>query len=381
MNIAVISYYSPIQIINEYSGGKGGGMGVYSLKLALELARQNNSVTLFKGSDSEREEILSQNLRIRQLETVKLPPFARVPPTLMKEIMKETYDLIHIHQLSTSFAFLSCLAGKFKRTPSVVTDHGGGEKLMGADHLVAKLSGAFAAVSKFSLRSLLRMAPKKKSEIIYGGVDQDLFHPNYDVEKLRSDLNLNGSGVILSVGRILPHKGIDVLVRALHLLPPNVKLLVVGSICDFDYFHYLIRLSQKCRNRIVFLGEIHEKKLPQFYNLCDVFVQPSVRFDYKGRYYSCPELLALTKLEAMACGKPVVVSDVGGLPELVNNGGNGYIVKSGDEKELAQRILQLLEDHETRRRMGSEGSSIIRTNYTWESVARRFMSFCNCLVE
>lgn len=380
MNIAIISYYHPLRKIEPSSGSKGGGMGVFSLNLSIELARQGNMVTLVLGSDDNRKQSLSANLNIEYVKTIKFPFDTRIPQALFKKLAQSSYDVIHVHQFFTSFSFISCVAGRLRKVPCIVTDHGGGENIWRAIHVpLARSVNAFAAVSEFSLRSLLRLGPsmcaRKNSRVVYGGVDPTLFHPDYNVEHLKQELDLDRSRVILAVGRLLPQKGVDVLIRALGLLPSDTRLLVVGAVYDREYFRYLVTLSEKMfPRRVIFLGEVEAEKLAELYNICDVFVQSSVYYDYKGRHHPLPELLGLTKLEAMACRKPVIVSDVGGLPELIVDGKNGYVFSAGDKKELAQKLHYLLENDEARKKIGQEGFSLVNSKFTWKAVAKRVIN-------
>lgn len=378
MKIAVVSSYNPFHSINRFIGGAE----VYSLNLSIKLAKFKNEVTLFIGSESTGDYIINDNLRIKYVRTVRLPFGSRIPLNFVQNLISNSYDIIHVHQLFTTFNLLSCFTGKLRNTPTVLTDHGGGWKVLAAlPHICAKFPDAFAAVSNFSLQWLIRFAIGKKSTIVYGGVNVDFFHPKYNVDKLRQDFDLDGFHVVLCVGRLLSHKGIDVLIRAFRFLPSNTKLLVVGPIQDYGYYDYLrILVDKNCPERVIFTGEVHPKKLPEFYNVCDMFVQPSVYRDYRGDYHRFPELLGLTKLEAMACRKPVIVSDVGGLPELIANGKNGYVVKAGDEKELAERINDILINEKNGRKMGREGLALVRKHYTWDSIAERVLDSYNSLI-
>lgn len=377
MKIAVVASYNPFRPINRFVGGAE----VYSLNLSMKLAELNNDVTLFIGSRYAGDFNLSHNLKIKYLKTIRVPLGSRVPLKLVKGLTSNSYDVIHVHQLFTVFNLLSCFTGKLRNISTVLTDHGGGWKLLAAvPHFCARFPNAFAAVSNFSLRRLVGFATGKKSTIIYGGVNIDLFHPKYNVNKLKQDLNLDGFYVILCVGRLLSHKGVDVLIRALRFLPSNTKLLVVGPIQDYSYYEYMKKLVDiNCPGRVIFTGEVSPKRLPEFYNVCDVFAQPSVYYDYLGNYHPSSELLGLTKLEAMACGKPVIVSDVGGLPELIVNGKNGYVVKAGDEEKLAATITSILNE-ENGRKIGREGLTLVRKHYTWDSVAKRTLESYNSLI-
>ena len=125
-----------------------------------------------------------------------------------------------------------------------------------------------------------------------------------------------------------------------------------------------------CPKRVLFTGIVSTNMLPKFYNACDIFVLPSVYHDYSGNYHRFSELLGLVKFEAMACGKPVVVSDVGGLPEQITNGKNGYVAKAGNEFQLAKAINNLLADDTLRKIMGRAGLELVQRKFTWHNIAK-----------
>jgi phosphatidylinositol alpha-1,6-mannosyltransferase len=212
------------------------------------------------------------------------------------------------------------------------------------------------------------------SSVVYGGVDTSIFHPNLEVEQLKQELNLAECDVVLYVGRVMPHKGIETLIKALPSLPRDTKLLIVGPIVDREYYEYLSTLANKANpENVLFTGSVKTQELAKYYNVCDVFVQPSTYYDYRGRYHRFPELLGLTKFEAMACGKPVIVSNVGGLPEQVINGKNGYVIRAGDETKLGEVANILLADRKLNRDIGREGLKLVKERFTWRAVAQHVL--------
>lgn len=128
------------------------------------------------------------------------------------------------------------------------------------------------------------------------------------------------------------------------------------------------------------MGQIHSHELPDYYNVCDVFIQPSLYLDYVGRYHRLSELLGLSKFEAMACGKPVVVSKVGGLPEKIVDGKNGYTIGPGNGKELADCVTELLVDKNLRRKVGENALSTVERELTWSKVASDVLDFYEFLI-
>lgn len=371
MKIAVIS--PSIPSLNSYKGMLGGGEN-YVFELSKSIAQKGNEITLFTTSKNETIDFsFSNNLKIKyyKLSYGKDANFLSID--LMREILTNKFDILHIHQLSTINSLCSNLCGKLSKIPVVVTDHGGGWELLNSiPFFTTQLPDLIAAVSYFSLKTLLRFVPQKKSLILYGGVNTNIFKNIKQVNDIRNKYNLKDSRIILFVGRLLPVKGVDLLIRTLPELPKDVKLLIVGRIFDEQYFDFIKNLIPfRLQDRVVFTGSVELDELPYLFNLCDVYVQPSVHFDYSGHYHRVPELLGLAKLEAMACGKPVVVSDVGGLPENIIDGWNGRIFKASDKKELLKALIEILNNESLKKQMGKNGQNLVRTKYTWNAVAER----------
>jgi glycosyltransferase involved in cell wall biosynthesis len=363
-----------------------GGAESYSLNLAKALSQSKHSITLFVNSGEPKAGTseFDEKLEISYLKSEVLPvdPGNPISLSLIRALTTEKFDIIHAHQMYSFFNIFSSLIGWTKRVPTVLTDHGGGWRLAALPQICANVPSAFAAVSEFSLQRMLHFAPKKRnrSRVVYGGVNTKVFHLSPKNNDLREQLNLADNPVVLVLGRVLPHKGIEVVIKALHLMPKNTRLLIVGQILDREYFRYLEELVNKdIDGRVTFVGEVKSQELPDYYNLCDVYVQPSLYFDYNGRYYRVSELLGLAKFEAMACGKPVLVSKVGGLPEKIVNGENGYIFEPGNEKELAQYVTDLLTDEPLRKKIGAKALTTIQKELTWNKIASSVLEFYNDL--
>jgi glycosyltransferase involved in cell wall biosynthesis len=198
--------------------------------------------------------------------------------------------------------------------------------------------------------------------VIYGGADPVRYAP--DPSEVRDG--------VLFVGRLTPHKGVDVLLRA---LPPDTRLRIVGSTGhdsrppERDYPSLLAQLA---RDRDVqFLGALADRELPRAYRSARVMVLPSVERTCYGRPVRVSELLGLSLLEAMASATPVVASRVGGVPEVVRDGETGFLVPPGDVQALRDALERVLGDPELATRLGVRAREDARNRFTWDQVARR----------
>ncbi|MCD6358090.1 MAG: glycosyltransferase family 4 protein [Thermoproteales archaeon] len=162
------------------------------------------------------------------------------------------------------------------------------------------------------------------------------------------------------MGRLVYRKGLTVLLKALSLLKDlDLTLVVVGEGPLRPSAEALAR-RLAIEDRVMFLGSINEWELPGVYRSADVVAVPSL--------YG--EAFGIVALEAMATGRPVVASRVGGLSELVIGGETGVLVPPGDPEALAEALRTLYEDEELRAQMGRRGRARILELYDWRVVIR-----------
>ena len=192
--------------------------------------------------------------------------------------------------------------------------------------------------------------------MVYGGIDPSRFTPG----AARTQ-----AGGVLFVGRVLPHKGIDYLIQAIE---PPLCLTVAGRQCLDQYSQRLRALAGG--RPVRFLTDVTDEQLVDLYRSAMVTVLPSVHTTSDGARSDVPELLGLVVLESLACGTPVVVSDVASLPELVEDGVTGFIVPPNDPAAIRDRLRYLLAHPAEAARMGVEGRARVLERFTWDAVAR-----------
>jgi alpha-maltose-1-phosphate synthase len=271
-------------------------------------------------------------------------------------------DVVHVHHLRSVPSRISALAGAFRHTPVVVTDHG----LAGGDWfgVLPRLFDRFLTVSQYS--SDVLGSPPDRTTVVYGGADPDRFAPAADE---------NERDGVLFVGRLTPHKGVD---RAIEALPDGARLVIAGTgghDRDPPEREYPARLRRLAADKDVdFLGAVADRDLTELYRRAAVVVVPSVQRTCYGRDVAVSELLGLSTLEAMASGTPVVASRVGGLAEVVVDGVTGYLVEPGDVDALRNRLRLLLDDPEHTRRLGAAARARVVDRFTWRACAQRCLA-------
>jgi D-inositol-3-phosphate glycosyltransferase len=205
-------------------------------------------------------------------------------------------------------------------------------------------------------------AATQKIGVVPCGVNLELFN-KVDRMGARDKLGLNGQKVALFVGRIDSLKGIDKLMMAMAILKRRQpRLLVIGgdehSRCEMARLDTLGR-ELGIGTTVSFLGAVPQERLPLYYNAADVCVVPS--------YY---ETFGLVALESLACGTPVVASDVGATSSIIRNGETGYLVADNEPGKLADKISRLLwPNDESGYDKGSIRESVM--TYGWPGIARR----------
>lgn len=270
-------------------------------------------------------------------------------------------DVVHVHQAFTRYGETAALAGRIFGRVVCVTDHGGTTSTFGRRLGLVDLADAAVAYSRFGAAALGSAAPVT---VIEGGVDATFFAPVTSGPRDR----------IVYAGRIMAHKGIDVLLRA---SPPGVNVTVVGTVIEPEYFALLHELA--ATRDVTFVHDANDDALREQYSRAIAVVLPSVHVDVYGRVHPFPELMGLTALEGMACGAPAVVMRTGGLPEYVEDGTTGFVVES--EAELRERLQLLVSDRTRAASMGEAARARVVTRWDITHAAATLLSLYQRLLE
>lgn len=348
MRVAVVY---PIEFGDE---GHVGGGERYALELARALAHKVEARLVTFGA--RRESRLEAGLRIETFPRLWLARGRLNNPanpafiTALRDV-----DVVHCvawHVIPTDLAVLFArLTGK----RVFVTDVGGGADVSLARFLpIGGLVHRFLFLSEYA-RSLFP-GFSERSAVIYGGANTAMFRPENGPRERK----------VVFVGRVMRVKGIEYAIEA---VPPNVPLTVIGRPYDLGYFE---ELKVRSSNRdVTFVTDADDQRIARELRSSRLAIFPSVRTAGFSGGGSPAETLALVLLEAMACGTPVVCTDVGPQTELVDDGSTGFIVPPGDAGALRERVSLLLNDPELAHRMGVRGREVASERFTWSSTAER----------
>ncbi len=404
MNIAMLSYHTcPLATL----GGKDtGGMNVYVHELTRYLGQAGIHVDVFTRSQDEHVPHVLHDLgygnRVVHIPAGPEHPFPKqelvhyIPDFVdgirhFAQLKGIHYDLVHSHywmsgiaaeQLKNEwqipmvhmFHTLVMMKNRIARSPEEMEGayrlDGEKQVLRAADQIIV------ATLAEKSQLEFLYKANTRKLTIIPPGVDTSRFYP-IPQDEAKAVIGVpENERMILYVGRIEPLKGIDTLLRAISSMQHEREetcspfyLVVIGGDPDAtqqDMNSEMTRLQILAhdlgiKDVVFFLGKRSQDSLPYYYSAADVVVVPS--------HY---ESFGMVALEAMACGTPVVASQVGGLAFLVQDAVTGFVIPDGEPDMLGNRLARLICDADLRERLGCEGARVAQS-YSWEKISQQII--------
>ncbi len=212
---------------------------------------------------------------------------------------------------------------------------------------------AVLGVSRHALETALPKGYSGIRQVAYNGVDHHLFHPHHG--EVRDAWGLER--MVLCVARFVPQKGLEYLIDAMQGLDATLVLVGRGP----EEKELKKRARKKSVRAFFVTQEIGEKTLSDYYAACDVFALPSII-----------EPFGVVLAEAMASGKPVVASHVGGIPEIVTSGKEGFLVPAKNPGALRSKIRFLLDNPKKAKSMGEAGRKLALTKFTWDQTAQAY---------
>ncbi len=366
-----------------------GGAGTYAILLARELSKSDeiHVFTTIRGDDQgsskkQIEEYFKGHVTIHVLSTAKDRFFynaiyqlnvARQLPTLLE---KEKFDIIHSNHahmpdlglklrkvrgnsITTVHTTMSSQFQGIKQSEGYIDHMDGSERMVRfgypflsvVERYYLNQTGNMIFVSDFIRKDVERILGKAppRGMVVRNGVDLNRFG---DASQSRTDSKrLN----IMYCGRLLALKGLNNLMEAfatVHKANPQTHLTLVGG-GDAVQWSETARSSGVPDGAITFMGQKKYEDMPGIINQADIFVLPSIS-----------ESMPLSLLEAMACGRACVASRVGGIPEIITHGENGFLTLPCDSVGLADRLNRLVADPKLRARFGSKARERIANNFS-----------------
>ncbi|MFC2071536.1 glycosyltransferase [Chloroflexota bacterium] len=287
----------------------------------------------------------------------------RVLFRLVRLLRKQEIEILHL--LSPYAGIVGRLAARLAGVKTIVyTEHSTleNQNTLGriGNILTYPLNNATIGVSQAVLRSVLRWQLVRRGtfQTIHNGIDLDALEPNrVSPDQIKKSLGIDPlHWVVGNVANLRPAKGHMYFLQAARLVLnqyPEVTFVIVGRETVKGYLRQLEELAEQLgiRNRILFTG--FRPDAIQITSAFDVFVLSSL---WEG--------FGIVLLEAMALGKPVIGTRVGGIPEVIEDGVNGYLVEPRNPQQLAEKVVQLLVDEAWRSKMGQKGLQRVRDKFS-----------------
>lgn len=274
---------------------------------------------------------------------------------------RDPFHVIHAYYV-TRPSFVAVFAARLLGVPSVVSARGNDLDRTVLDpskaaHTLYALQHATAVTA--NSRDLARKAEAlgvgRGVTLIPNGVDAEHFHPQEPSAELRNSLGFSDRPIIGFVGEARAKKGLAHLLLAYGAIAErtNAALLFLGGVRKNDRSTLDVFRAQHPSLPIVVVEDVSPTQLPPYYALIDVLTMPSLR-----------DGLPNALLEGMACGRAVVATDAGGMPDVLRHGENAHMIEAGDVEGLAAGMSQLVLDHALRSRYGSAARATVLERFT-----------------
>jgi glycosyltransferase involved in cell wall biosynthesis len=343
--VQVSPYYSPHH----------GGVESFVRDISEEMVKRGHEVTVLT---SHFDRTLPAEENFRNLRILRVPlrgTFFRTPfPKKLTRYLETESDIIHSHTPPPSFAYITASRRYVGGGAKVVTYHCdsdipsrflspfirmvdrrmSGRIIRGADRVIVTTETyASTSLNTWNIRP----------EIVPVSANTRRFFPDpEDRIRTRRRLSIDRYNVVLFVGRLVRHKGVQYLARAMEFLPDDHRLLIVG---DGEYAPSIRRYIRihSLDSRVKMIGDVPDAVLPSIYRASDVLVVPST---------SRLEAFGISAIEAMASGTPVIVSDIPGVREIISDGVQGLRAEPMNPADIALKIRRITSDRAGREEMG-----------------------------
>ena len=375
-----------------------GGTGSYVFYLSRELIKNGYDINIVTGGTKASDIIINPQLSVNFLKIPKTPiiksflfagtsyrKLNAIRNTVKPDITHVNLPLVPDFAVPPNFgrALISTVHSTWKGEAEAIRGEpysrlNSNEKFLVSfnwflrifERKMIERSSRLIAVSDFTRKELTQYydVPESKIRVIHNGVDTVKFHPTVDKRKVKAELGFNPDDIaIVSVGRLYARKGLFTLIESMPAVVKrfgNAKFIISGK-GQKDEMQKLIShaLELGVRDNIVFTGYFPDAKLPKLYQAADVFA-------FSTFYEHHP----FAVLEALSTGLPVVTTKVGGIPETITDGKDGFMCEPFRPKQFSDKILYLLEHYAEAQEMAVSARRTILKRFDWRIVVEKAMA-------
>lgn len=346
-----------------------GGVEKYALNLSQELIKRGHSVKVVCANEPESDLTEIDGINVQRLNYIGKISNTNITLGLFFALLKENFDIIHTHFPSPWSADISMIISFLKRKPLILTYHN--------DAITAGKLGVLTAVyNRVFLKLLLKGSAKilitqpeyvnrskylqkykNKIEVIPNGIDTKIYFQK-NINKIPNQI------FFLSIlDKHHTYKGLDCLIKAIKIVRtkiPDIRLIVGGSGDMVKNYKFLAKKLELEKN-IEFRGFIESNKLVDLYNQSELFVLPSTGIQ---------EGFGIVLLEALACGTPVIATNIVGIAKEIKDNKCGIIIPCNDDKKLAQAIIRIIKNINLQKKMIIKGKLLIQDKYDWNKIVK-----------
>ncbi|MEH6907445.1 N-acetyl-alpha-D-glucosaminyl L-malate synthase BshA [Neobacillus drentensis] len=352
-----------------------GGSGVVATELGKMLAEKGHEIHFISSSIPFRLNKMYHNIYYHQVEVnqysvFQYPPYDIALASKMAEVAnREKLDLLHVHY-AIPHAVCAILAKQMcdREIKIVTTLHGTDITVLGYDPSLTdaikfgiEKSDAVTAVSKALVDQTYELInPDKQIKTVYNFIDDRIYQKS-DAHALKAEFEIKeDEKVIIHVSNFRPVKRVQDVVKSFAKIASVMpaKLLLVGDGPEMTIVCKLVR-KLGLDSQVIFLGK--QESLEELYSISDLMLLLSEK-----------ESFGLVALEAMACGVPCVGTNVGGLPEVINHGVNGFICEVGNIEEISSKALAILNDKNIHKQFSNHSIETAKTKFNADQIVEQY---------
>lgn len=343
-----------------------GGTEQVAFYEASELAKRGYNVKVVCANEPAVGDSVIQGVSIQRISYIGKIANTNITLSLSEVLLKEDFDIIHTHLPHPWSADISAWVSLVKNKPLFLTYHnditGRGinkniasfYNLTALKFLLRKACRIFITHKRYLTISAFLSPFADKVVVSPPGVDTDKFKP------LKIDNKVENTVFFLSrLDKFHRYKGLDYLISSVKKVREAMPLtLYVGGNGELAEYYKQMAKDQGVEEAVIFLGGLNNNQVAEYYNLCDIFVLPSISSTQEG--------FGLVALEAMACKKPVIVTDIVGVAEDIKRYSAGIVIPSKDAGALGKALQYLLANREEAERRGENALALIKKKYSWQ---------------